>query len=122
MGSSYTWCNSTKVTHFLSRRFMKNPMDKNKTSSSITTLNTYLINILLIISLLIKYLCGAKWYGDSGPFDIKPKAHAEEEEMPEDEWRESRPPNCTAEDDPILNRPKSWERKAPRRPRQSAQE
>ena len=23
MGSSYTWCNSTKVTHFLDRRFLK---------------------------------------------------------------------------------------------------
>ena len=69
MGSSYTWCNSTKVTHFLNRRFMRGPRDKNKTPLSITTLNTfffwltttlntYLINNLLIISLLIKYfLC-----------------------------------------------------------------
>ena len=29
--------------------------------------------------------CGAKGSRDSGPFHIKPKAHAEEEEMPEDE-------------------------------------
>ena len=28
---------------------------------------------------------GAKGSGDFGPFDIKPKAHAEEEEVPEDE-------------------------------------
>ena len=26
MGSSYTWCNSTKVTHFLNRRFLRNLM------------------------------------------------------------------------------------------------
>ena len=29
--------------------------------------------------------CGAKGSGDSGPFDIKPKVHVEEEEVPEDE-------------------------------------
>ena len=58
MGSSYTWCNSTRVTPFLSHRFMRDPTDKNKTLLSIITLNTYLINSLLIISSLIKYfLC-----------------------------------------------------------------
>ena len=55
MGSSYTWCNSTRVTPFLSHRFMRDPTDKNKTPLSITTLNTDLINSLLIISLFIKY-------------------------------------------------------------------
>ena len=30
------------------------------------------------------YICEAKGSGDSSPFDIKPKAHAEEEEVPED--------------------------------------
>ena len=53
------------------------------------------------------------------PFHFKPKAHAEEEEVPKDEWRESKLPECTAEDDPVLGRPKSQERKALRRPRQS---
>ena len=58
MGSSYIWCNSIRVTLFLSHRFMGDPTDKNKTSLSIITLNTYLINSLLIISLFIKYfLC-----------------------------------------------------------------
>ena len=58
MGSSYTWCNSTRDTPFLSHRFMRDPTDKNKTPLSITTLNTYLINSLLFIFLLIKYfLC-----------------------------------------------------------------
>ena len=60
MGSSYTytWCNSTRVTIFLSHRSMRDPTDKNKTSLFFITLNTYLINSLLTISLLIKYfLC-----------------------------------------------------------------
>ena len=34
-------------------------------------------------------------------------AHAKEEEIPEDEQRESRLPGCTVEDDPVLGRPKS---------------
>ena len=51
-------------------------------------------------SRILRGYYGAKGSGDSGPFDIKPKAHAEEE-------------------DPILGKPKSWERKALRRPRQS---
>ena len=55
MGSSYTWCNSCGVTPFLSHRFMRDPTDKNKTLLSMTTLNTDLINSLLIISLFIKY-------------------------------------------------------------------
>ena len=51
------------------------------------------------------------------PFHIKPKApfHTEEDEMPEDERRESRLPGYTAEDDPILGRPKSLKGKAPHR-------
>ena len=58
MGSSYTWCNFTRVTPFLSHRFMRDPTDKNKTPLSIITLKTYLINSLLIISRFIKYfLC-----------------------------------------------------------------
>ena len=72
-------------------------------------------------SRILRGYCGAKGSGDSGPFDINPKAHAEEEEVPEDERRESRPPNCTVEDDPICGKPKSWERKAPCHPRQSTQ-
>ena len=51
--------------------------------------------------------CGAKGSRDSDPFHNKPKAHAKEEEMPDDEQRESRLPGYTAEDDPVLGRPKS---------------
>ena len=56
-------------------------------------------------------ICGAKGSKDSGPFHIKPKAHAKEEEMLEDEQRESGLPGYTAEDDPILDRPKSQKEK-----------
>ena len=51
--------------------------------------------------------CGAKGSGDLDPSHIKLRAHAKEEEMPEDEQRESRLPGYTAEDDLVLSRPKS---------------
>ena len=56
-----------------------------------------------------------------GPFHPKPKAHAEEEEVPGDEWRESKLSECIAEDDPVLGKPKSWEKKTPHLPRTSIQ-
>ena len=56
-----------------------------------------------------------------GPFHLKPKAHAEEEEVPGDEWRESKLSECIAEDDPVLGKPKSWEKKTPHLPRTSIQ-
>ena len=58
-------------------------------------------------SRILRGYCGAKGSRDSGPFHINPKAHAEEEEMPNDEQRESRLLGYTAEDDPVLNRLKS---------------
>ena len=54
-----------------------------------------------------------------GPFHIRPMAHAEEEEMPEYEQRESRLLGYTARDDPVLGRPKSRKGKAPYCQRQS---
>ena len=36
-------------------------------------------------SRILRGYCGAKGSGDSDPFNIKPKAHAEQEEVPEDE-------------------------------------
>ena len=54
-----------------------------------------------------------------GPFHSKSKVHAEKEEVSEDRWRESILLECTAEDDPVLDRPKSQNRKVLRRPRQS---
>ena len=50
---------------------------------------------------------GAKGFGDSGPFHIKPKTHAEEEEVSKDEREESRLSGYIAEDDLVLGRPKS---------------
>ena len=70
-------------------------------------------------SRILRGYYGAKKSGDSGPFHIRPMAHAEEEEMPEDEQRESRLLGYIAEDDPVLGRPKSRKGKAPYRQRQS---
>ena len=70
-------------------------------------------------SRILRGYCGAKGSRGSDPFYIKPKAHAEEEEMPEDEQRESRLPRYTVEDDPVLGRPKSSKGKAPRSRRKS---
>ena len=36
-------------------------------------------------SMILRGYCGAKGSKDSGPFHIRPKTHAEEEEFPEDE-------------------------------------
>ena len=58
-------------------------------------------------SRILRGYCGAKGSRDSSPFHIKPKAHADEEEMLDDEQRESRLPGHAAEDDPVLGRPKS---------------
>ena len=65
--------------------------------------------------MILRGYCGVKGSRDSGPFHIKPKAHADEEEMSEDEQRESRLLGYTAEDDSVLGRPKSRTGKAPRR-------
>ena len=58
-------------------------------------------------SKILRSYCGAKGSRDSGPFHIKPKAHAEKEEIPKDEQRESRLPGYTAKDDLVLGIPKS---------------
>ena len=71
--------------------------------------------------MILRGYYGAKGSRDSDPFHIKPKTHAEEEEIPENEQRESRLPEYTVEDDPVLSRPKSQKGKAPRRQRQSPQ-
>ena len=41
-------------------------------------------------SRMLKGYYGAKEFGNPGPFHIKPKAHAEKEEMSEDERRSSK--------------------------------
>ena len=70
-------------------------------------------------SKILRGYCRAKGSRGSNPLHIKPKAHAEKEEMPEDEQRESRLLGYTAEDDPVLRRPKSRKGKVPCRQRRS---
>ena len=60
-------------------------------------------------SRILKGYCEAKGCGNPGPFHIKPKAHAEEEEMSEDEQRRSKHEQRrskllggVAEDNPVL--------------------
>ena len=51
--------------------------------------------------------CGVKELSNPGPLHTGPKAHAEEEETPEDEQRGSKLPRDVAEDNLILGQPKS---------------
>ena len=57
--------------------------------------------------------CGAKEFGNSGSFHIKPNAHAE------DEQRRSKLPGDVAEDNPVLGKSRSWKEKAARHQGQS---
>ena len=51
--------------------------------------------------------CGVKELSSPDPLHTGPKAHAEEEETPEDEQRESQLPKDIAKDNPVLGQPKS---------------
>ena len=93
-------CYSTKIDH---DKFLTN--------------NKPLIHIYICVCVCV--CVGPKGSRGFGPFHIKPKSYAKEEEVFEEEWRESRLPDCTAENDPVLGRPKSQERNASRRPRHS---
>ena len=53
------------------------------------------------------YYCGVKELSNPGPLHTGPKAHAKEEETPEDEQRESKLPRDIAEDNPVLDELKS---------------
>ena len=48
------------------------------------------------------HYCGTQELSSPNPLHTEPKAHAEEEEMPEDEQRESKLPRDITEDNPIL--------------------
>ena len=56
--------------------------------------------------------CGAKESGSLDPFNIKPKAHVEEEEMFEDEQRRSKLLGDIAKDNPVLGESRSLKKKA----------
>ena len=51
--------------------------------------------------------CGVKELSSLGPLHTKLKAYAKEEEVPEDEQRESKLPRDIAEDNSILGQPRS---------------
>ena len=70
-------------------------------------------------SRVLRGYCGANESGNPGPFHINPKAHAEEEEMSEDEQRKSELLGDVAEDNPVLGRPRSRKEKASRHQGQS---
>ena len=65
-------------------------------------------------SRILRGYCGAKGFGNPGPFHIRPKAYAEEEEMSEDKQRRFKLPGDVAEDNPVLGKPRSWKEKAAR--------
>ena len=65
-------------------------------------------------SRILRGYCGVKGFGNSGPFHIKPKAHAKEEEMSEDEQRRSKLPGDVADDNPVLSKLRSRKEKAAR--------
>ena len=65
-------------------------------------------------SRILRGYCGAKGFGNPGPFHIKPKAHAEEEEMSEDEQKRLKLPGDVIEDNLVLGEPRSRKEKAAR--------
>ena len=75
-------------------------------------------------SRILRGYCGVKELSSPGPFHTEPKVHAEEEETPEDEQRESKLPRDIAEDDPILGESRSQGRAAcpQRQPPKASQE
>ena len=58
-------------------------------------------------SRILRGYCGVKEFGNPSLLHTKPKAHTEEEEMFEDERRKSKLPRNIAEDNPVLDQPKS---------------
>ena len=69
----------------------------------------------------IYYDCEAEGFGNPGPFHIKPKAHAEEEETSEDEQGRSKLLGDIVEDNPVLGKPRSQKEKAAHPQRQPSQ-
>ena len=65
-------------------------------------------------SRILRGYCGAKEFGNPGPFHIKPKAHVKEEEVFEDEQKRSKLPRDVAEDNPVLGKLRSQKEKATR--------
>ena len=72
-------------------------------------------------SRILRGYCGAEGCGNPSPFHIKPKAHAEEEEMSEDEQRRSKLLGDVVEDHPILGELRSQKEKVAHPQRQPPQ-
>ena len=70
-------------------------------------------------SRIFRGYCGVKEFGNPGPFQIKPKAHAEKEEMSKDERRRSKLPEDVAKDNLVLDKPRSRKEKVARHQGQS---
>ena len=58
-------------------------------------------------SRILRGYYGFKELNSLGPLHTESKAHAKEEEIPEDEQRESKQPRDIAEDNPVLGQPRS---------------
>ena len=71
--------------------------------------------------MILRGYCKAKGSKDLVPFHIGPMAHDKEEEMFEEEQKESRLPGYTAEDNPVLDRLRSQKEKVAHPRRQSSQ-
>ena len=56
---------------------------------------------------ILKNICGVNELSSPGPLHTGPKAHAEEEETPEDEQRKSKFPRDIVEDNPVLSQSRS---------------
>ena len=56
---------------------------------------------------ILRDYCGVKELSSPNPLHTEPKAHAEEEEMTEDEQRGSKLPRDITEDNLVLGQPKS---------------
>ena len=57
-------------------------------------------------SRILRGYCGVKELSSLNPLHTRPKVHAEEEETPKDEQRESKLPRDIVEDNPVLGQPK----------------
>ena len=63
-------------------------------------------------SRILRGYCGVEGFGNLDPSHIKPKAHSEEEETSGDEQGRPKLLGDIAEDNPVLDQPRSWKEKA----------
>ena len=63
-------------------------------------------------SKILRGYYGAEGFGNPSPFHTKPKAHAKEEEVSEDEQRRSKLLGDVVEDNPVLSKLRSRKEKA----------